>query len=236
VAETYRLRFEGEFHTGFAEIPLDYVSNIVDVQVREGDLVYDEGGSGPGTFTTMHGYDNIRVEWEYVPTSGTEVRAFTVEYRVLGGLWVYPDVDWLAWKAIPADRSGIPTEAGRVTVHLPAPVDPGDLKANAKGVDATVEIVDAQTIVFESPGAIPNGAAFEVVVRGAGEATKLSWEAGTSVIKVLGDILEESSSGGGGGSFSSSSWSSSGSSSGGGGSRSSSFSGSSGGGGSRGFG
>ena len=98
VAETYWLRFEGEFHTGFAEIPLDYVSNIVDVQVREGDRVYDEGGSGPGTFTTMHGYDNIRAEWEYVPTSGTEVRTFTVEYRVLGGLWVYPDVDWLAWK------------------------------------------------------------------------------------------------------------------------------------------
>jgi len=98
VAENYRLRFEGEFHTGFAEIPLDHVSNIVDVQVREGDRVYDEGGSGPGTFTTMHGYDNIRVEWEYVPTSGTEVRTFTVEYRVLGGLWVYPDVDWLAWK------------------------------------------------------------------------------------------------------------------------------------------
>jgi hypothetical protein len=78
---------------------------------------------------------------------------------------------------------------------------------------------------------------FEVVVRGAGTATKLSWKAGTTTMKVLGDILEESSSGGGGGGFSgggfrSSSWSSGGSSfRGGGGS-----SGRSGGGGSRGFG
>jgi hypothetical protein len=78
---------------------------------------------------------------------------------------------------------------------------------------------------------------FEVVVRGAGKATRLSWKAGTTTMKVLGDILEESSSGGGGGGFGgggfrSSSWSSGGSSfrGGGGSSRRS------GGGGSRGFG
>jgi len=179
VAETYQLRFRGEFHTGFAEIPFDNVSDILDVQVREGDQVYDDDGSGPGTFTTRHGYDDIRVEWEYEPTSGAEVRTFTVEYRVLGGLWVYPDVDWLAWKAIPADRSGIPTEAGKVTVHLPAPVDPSDLTANAKGIDASVEIVDPQTVVFESPGAIPDGTAFEVEVgfpHGLTNATVTDWQ------------------------------------------------------------
>jgi hypothetical protein len=76
---------------------------------------------------------------------------------------------------------------------------------------------------------------FEVVVKGAETATRLSWKAGTSTMKVLGDILEESSSGGGGGGFSgggfrSSSWGSGGSSFGGG------SSGGSGGGGSRGFG
>jgi uncharacterized membrane protein YgcG len=78
---------------------------------------------------------------------------------------------------------------------------------------------------------------FEVVVRGAGTATKLSWKAGTTTMKVLGDILEESSSGGGsggfsGGGFRSSSWSSGGSSFRGGGSSS----GRSSGGGRRGFG
>lgn len=186
VAETYQLRFRGEFHTGFAEIPLDYVSDIVDVQVREGDQIYEENASGPGTFTTRRRYDSIRVEWEYEPTISyaPEVRTFTVEYRVLGGLWIYPDVDWLAWKAVPADRSGIPTEASRVTVHLPGPpsgppVDSSDLIANAKGVDASVEIVDAQTVVFESPGAIPDGTAFEVEVgfpHGMTNAAVTDWQ------------------------------------------------------------
>ncbi len=189
VAETYQLRFEGEFQTGFAEIPLDYVSDIVDVQVREGDRIYDKGGSGPGTFTLERGYDNIRVEWEYEPTNGTEVRTFTVGYRVLGSLWVYPDVDRLAWKAVPADRSDIPTEASRVTVHLPSPspgqpssgrpVDPNDLIANAKGIEATVEVLDAQTVVFESMGTIPNGTAFEVEVgfpHGLTAATVTDWQ------------------------------------------------------------
>lgn len=53
VAETYQLRFEGEFHTGFAEIPLDYVTDIVDVQVREGERAYEESGSGAGTATKL---------------------------------------------------------------------------------------------------------------------------------------------------------------------------------------
>ena len=80
-------------------------------------------------------------------------------------------------------------------------------------------------------------APFEVVVRGASTATSLSWKAGTTMMRVLGDILEESSSGGGGGGssgggFRSSSWSSGGASFRGGG-RSS---GRSGGGGRRGFG
>jgi uncharacterized membrane protein YgcG len=88
------------------------------------------------------------------------------------------------------------------------------------------------TAVGESDGV---DSPFEVVVKGAGTATKLSWKAGTSTMKVLGDILEESSSGGGGGGFSgggfrSGSWGSGGSSFGGG------SSGGSGGGGSRGFG
>ncbi|MFW6135470.1 MAG: DUF2207 domain-containing protein [Chloroflexota bacterium] len=179
VAETYQLRFEGEFRTGFAEIPLDFVTDIVDIRVREGDRVYEEFGSGPGTFTTRRQFDAIRVEWEYEPTSGTEVRTFTVEYRVLGGLWVYPEEDTLSWKAVPADRSGIPTEASRVTVHLPAPVDGNDLTIDAQGADASVEIPDDQTIVFESRGAIPDGTAFEVTVgfpRGLTGATVTDWQ------------------------------------------------------------
>ena len=179
VAETYRLRFEGEFHTGFAEIPLDNVTDIVDVKVREGDQIYRQDGSGAGSFALERGFDAIRVDWEYEPTSGTETRTFTIDYRVLGGLWVYPDVDWLAWKAVPADRSGIPTEASRVTVRLPASVDPDRLITRVKGAEAVIEIADPTTVVFESTGGIPDGTAFEVEVgfpHGLTDAPVTDWQ------------------------------------------------------------
>lgn len=164
VTETYELRFEGEFRTGFAEIPLDNVTDIVDVTVREGERPYVQGGYATGTFTLERGYDAIRVNWEYEATSGTEVRTFTVAYRVLGGLWVYPDFDWLMWQAVPADRSGIPTEASKVTVRLPAPVDEEQLVVNSRGIDATATVVDATTVVFESRGSLRQNTAFEVEV------------------------------------------------------------------------
>ncbi len=179
VAETYQLRFEGEFRTGFAEIPLGSVTDIVDVRVREGGEIYRESGSGPGTFRLERRFDAIRVEWEYTPTSGTEVRTFTVEYRALGSLWVYPDREILYWAAVPADRSGIPTEASRLTVHLPAPVDRGDLRIDAPGMDAGIEVVDAQTVVFDSQGPVPDGTAFEIIVgfpRGLTSATVTDWQ------------------------------------------------------------
>ncbi len=179
VAETYQLRFDGEFRTGFAEIPLNYVTDIVDLQVREGTTVYDEFGSGPRTFTWQRQSDAIRVEWEYEPTSGTEVRTFTVEYRVRGGLWIYPDEDTLSWIAVPADRSGIYTEASRVTVGLPAPVDPDDLTIEVQGVEASVDIRDRETVIFESEGAIPDGTPFEVTVgfpHGLTSGTVAPWQ------------------------------------------------------------
>ena len=61
----------------------------------ERDRIYEESGFGAGTFTWSRGVDAIRVDWEYEPTGGTDVRTFTVEYRVLGGLWVYPGRDTL---------------------------------------------------------------------------------------------------------------------------------------------
>jgi uncharacterized membrane protein YgcG len=164
VAETYQIRFEGEFHTGFAEIPLGTVTDIVDVQVREGERAYVEGGSGPGTFTLSREPDVIYVEWEYEPTSGTAVRAFTVEYRVLGGLWIYPEGDVLAWTAVPQDRSGIPVEASRVTVHLPQPVSPADLTFRSVDLETHTELPDAQTVVFEALASLPDGVALQIQV------------------------------------------------------------------------
>jgi len=179
VAETYKLRFQGEFRTGFAEIPLDNVTEIVDVQVLEGDQPYTSDGAGPGTYSLDRGYDAIRVDWEYEPTSGTETRVFTVTYRVVGALWVYPDLDWLTWKAVPADRSGISAEVSRVTVRLPGPVQAERLITRSRGVDALTEVVDDGTVVFESTGPLPDGTAFEVEVgfpHGLTEASVTDWQ------------------------------------------------------------
>ncbi|MGD2104439.1 MAG: DUF2207 domain-containing protein, partial [Anaerolineae bacterium] len=162
VAETYQLRFEGEFRTGFAEIPLRYVSDITDVSLREGHQSYRAGGSGPGTFDVAREGDAIRVDWEYEPTTGTEVRAFTIEYRALGALWVYPDGDRLTWTAVPADRSGIPVEASRVRVQLPERVAPEDVAFASRG--ASAEFDGDRTIIFESEGMIPDGTPLEVTV------------------------------------------------------------------------
>jgi hypothetical protein len=164
VVETYQIRFEGEFHTGFAEIFLDYVTDVVDVQVREGEQIYTEVGSGPGTFSVDREWDAIYVEWEYEPTSGTEVRTFTVEYRVLGGLRIYSDGDSLSWTAVPEDRSGIPVEASQVMVHMPQTVSPADLTCQSYGVDTRTEILDGQTVVFEALTPIPNGTSLEIEV------------------------------------------------------------------------
>ena len=139
------------FRTGFAEIPLGHVIDIVDVQVWEGDQAYTQGGYGAETFSIDRERDSIFVEWEYEPTSGVEVRTFTVGYRVMGGLWIYPDRDLVSWTVVPKDRGGIPVETSRVTVRLPAPVESADLTITSYGVEETLEITSTRMIVFEAP-------------------------------------------------------------------------------------
>nr|HID13419.1 DUF2207 domain-containing protein [Anaerolineae bacterium] len=188
VAETYQIRFEGEFHTGFAEIPLDYVTDVVNVQVWEGDQMYYQGGYGPETYSVDRESDTTYVEWEYEPTSGTEVRTFTVEYQVLGGLWVYPDGDLLSWTAVPADRSGIPVEASRVTVHMPQTVSPANLWFQSHGAEASAEVLDGQTVVFEALAPIPDGTPLEIEVgfpHGLTAATVQDWQRAADEAKTV---------------------------------------------------
>jgi len=133
VAEVYQIRFEGKFRTGFAEIPLAHIDEITDVQVWEDDQPYTYRGSGPGTFIIDSDRDAIFVEWEYEPTSGAEVRTFTVRYRAIGALKIYPDQDSISWIAVPADRGGIPVEASHVSVHCHNPCPPPTWNSSPTG-------------------------------------------------------------------------------------------------------
>ncbi|HSN74590.1 MAG TPA: DUF2207 domain-containing protein, partial [Anaerolineae bacterium] len=167
VREIQQIRFDDEFSQGFAEIPLDYTTRIDDVSVSERDAIdlpYTAGGEGPGTFTTEYDGGSLYVDWTFTPTKPGDVRTFVVEYTVIGGLWIYPDGDLLEWRAVPADRSGVPVQASRVTVTLPSdpaagqPVPAGDLSATSFDQPSAIEIDDGQ-VTFDSAGPIPDGAA-----------------------------------------------------------------------------
>ena len=145
VQEIQQIRFDGEFTQAFAEIPLAYTTRIDDVSVYEGDTAYTAGGDGPGTFTTEYDGDNLAVDWTFEQTQPGDVRTFMLAYTVAGGLWIYPDGDLLEWRAVPADRSGVPVQASRVTVTLPAdpasglPVPARTCEATAFGAPATAQ-------------------------------------------------------------------------------------------------
>ncbi len=162
VRETYVLRFNGTFTQGFAEIPTDYTGSLVVEGFYEGDTPYVRDGSGPGSYTADYEGGSIYVEWTYTPTEPGDVRTFSVEYLVTGGLWVYEDGQILRWRAVPADRSGIPVESSQVVVELPASIPLTDVMALSGGVEASVS-TEGQRIVYQA-GPIPDGEYLQIEV------------------------------------------------------------------------
>lgn len=163
VREIQQVRFEARFHTAFAEIPRRYTADIDNIQVWEGETALTRNGSGPGSFTVEEGGENIVVDWEYAYTEPGEVRTFILEYEVAGGLWVYADGDILEWRTVPADRSGIPVAASRVTVTLPVEVPAEELRYTAFGPPFAAHLTGRQ-VIFEADGSIPDGTSFQVQV------------------------------------------------------------------------
>ena len=169
VRETQQIRFDGQFSQGFAEIPLEYTTRVDDVAVFEGDTPYVRNGSGPGSFTTAYEDGNLYVDWTFTPTEPGDVRTFTIAYTVVGGLWIYPDQDLLEWRAVPADRGGIPVLASVVAVTLPPdpatgqPVPASQTTTDNFGHPASVQTSPGRA-VFTSDGPIPDGMAFHVQV------------------------------------------------------------------------
>jgi hypothetical protein len=169
VRETQQIRFGGQFSQGFTEIPLEYTTRVDDVTVFEGETPYVRNGSGPGSFTTAYEDGNLYVDWSFTPTEPGDVRTFTVAYTVVGGLWIYPDQDLLGWRAVPADRSGIPVLASVVVVTLPPdpatgqPVPSTKLSTDNFGHPASVQTTDGR-VAFTGDGPIPDGVAFHVQV------------------------------------------------------------------------
>ena len=187
VQEIQQIRFDGNFHTAYAEIPRTLTSSIEDVQISEGEKTYARNSVGPGSFTADAGTDSIIVNWEYTMTQPSDVRTFTLAYKVKGGLWVYPQGDILEWRAVPADRSGILVENSTVTVTLPAAVGADQLRYTAYGPDFQTQVNETQPltttqsqVVFTAKQPVPNGVNFQVQVGFPGNlvaAEQQPWQA-----------------------------------------------------------
>ena len=164
VREIQQLRFEGEYHTAFADIPTALTTGIQNLRVyEEEETPYTFNGSGPNSYTLERDADFLYVNWEYTPTQPGDVRTFVLQYEVVGGLWVYPDETILEWRAIPADRSGVLVESSAVTVTWPTAVSADQVQMTAYG-PAYETAIDATSVTFTATEPLPDGVQFQVQV------------------------------------------------------------------------
>ena len=172
VQEIQQIRFDGEFTQGFAEIPLAFTNDIENVTVTggptlESQTLYLPGSGAAQTFTQSTEGDSLYVDWEYAPTSPGDTMVFVLEYTVVDGLWVYPDATRLEWRAVPADRNGIPVPNSQVTVTLPAAVPASALTTDAFGPEFDVKIAEeaaSTTITYRAKSEIADGTRFQILL------------------------------------------------------------------------
>ncbi|MCI5139918.1 MAG: DUF2207 domain-containing protein, partial [Candidatus Electrothrix sp. AR1] len=110
ITETQKYVFTGP-HTNerYRYIPLDKVGAIDQIEVFEGEekLAVETN--------IKNGQRWIKWQHELNPP---ESHTFVLKYRVIGGIQVHGEEDWVFVKAIFKDRSA-PIHSGKVTVRLP---------------------------------------------------------------------------------------------------------------------
>ncbi|NOZ27333.1 MAG: DUF2207 domain-containing protein [Chloroflexi bacterium] len=163
VVERQTIEFtSGTFTFGIRGVDVRRLDRISDVEVREGDQVFQKSSSGqPWTFTTYMEGNEFKIKWYFPPTSDSR-HTYTIAYTVHGGLRYYEEGDQLWWKAVVADRT-FPVNASRVMVQIPEPAEVQNW--DAYGVAAQAQKVDARTVIFEATEEIPPGREFEVRVQ-----------------------------------------------------------------------
>ncbi|MHB0875914.1 MAG: DUF2207 family protein [Anaerolineae bacterium] len=109
---------QGSFSQGFFAFDTGRIEDVQDVEVWEGDRRYREVGEESTYGYQVSGGDLFEVLWWFPPTEGAE-RAFTLKYRVVGGLRIYEAGDQFFWNFWSGDR-GASIERGLIMVHLPA--------------------------------------------------------------------------------------------------------------------
>ncbi len=134
----------GSFSQGYYEFEMNRLQDVRDVSLREGSQEYRQVGSEQiGGFTAEVG-DMFSVLWWFPPTADAE-RTFTLSFRVVGGLRIYPDGDQFYWNFYAGDRPGR-IESGTITLHLPGQATAEQLILAADPDTVAITQVDASTV------------------------------------------------------------------------------------------
>ena len=164
VTEEQEINFtSGTFSEGFAVIPLDRVEDISNVQVFADGEPYERGWEAPGTYDVTEYGNEIEILWWFEPATN-EVREFTIQYDVSGGLRVYEETgrEQLWWRVVDTDFVANVNEA-TLQLNLPEPVTEEELAAEIYTLDTettSIQMLDPQTILFTASN-IEEGDAFE---------------------------------------------------------------------------
>ena len=162
-----QIRFDGEFSGAFYAIPLENVTAISNVQLfgattEQANYELDTVDLAPlaPNYIENNG-DEVFIDWNFPETRRGDVRLFVIEYDAFGVTWVYPQEDFISWKAVGEDRSGITVNESEVKLTLPE-IIPMDQVTTTDNFGGDMISVTGQTITYIAGDPIPDGASFIV--------------------------------------------------------------------------
>jgi len=180
VSEIYDIRFFGTFTFGQAVIPLERVESIDEVRVsQDGRALTARCGGGAGTYCVRNTTDGLSIVYYFFSAISDRTANIVLEYRVNGGLRVYPDGDQLWWIGVAEEKYGYSVNASTLRVNLPAEYAP------RAGVDPVVTYgaqsnvtVEGGTVIATALNGVRPDETFEIRVQYPHDpnARKASWQ------------------------------------------------------------
>lgn len=194
VVETQSLAFSGgTFTFGYVVLEKNNLEAITDIRVREPDRVYTKDNSNdPYTFTVDESRREIRIDWYFPPTTGSNTYIF--EYTVKGAIKVEENGNQLRWIALRDELISDVYDAA-VTVQAPSGVTFLAAEAwrnNASYPAGVVGISDDGRTAEFGVDYLPRGVPFEVGVRFPVEQMDLAvpgWQRAEGLQDLFGLIL-----------------------------------------------
>jgi len=171
VRETQTFDFDGEFHKGWREIPHNKLDTIRDVRVYNAETnqplervskpLEPTDPSSWGKYTTRHSGGATIIEWYY--DAHDEVRSWTLEYTVVGGLSFLENQDELYWNIL--TDYDVPIASSTVTITLPQSAVSENMLAIMEylngGSNSSSRVLDSQAAMASAAHLAP-GADFTV--------------------------------------------------------------------------